>query len=151
MKRKVFRSRISILLTAFTLTLLISALIQKFQEGIYTEVYMFSGVILFVVLLFAGMRYVISGDKLFVKIFWFIPSGSAKITDIAEVKRSYNPLSSPAGSMKRLQITFVSGRVWLISPAREKEFIEELKAVNPRTSTNVHDKKGIWRILNWDI
>lgn len=61
------------------------------------------------------------------------------------------PLSSPAVSLKRLCIGFANERSWLISPVREEEFIEELKAVNPDISVNVPSKKGIWRIQDWDV
>lgn len=150
-KKKVFRSRISVLLTVFTLAVFVPLSIPMFQEEINTGVYMFGGVFLFVVLLPAGMRYVISGNKLYVKIFWVIPSGSADIEEIAVIERSYNPLSSPAVSLKRLQITFAKGFSWLISPAREQEFIAELKAINPYISVNVPVKKGLWRVQDWDI
>jgi hypothetical protein len=40
----------------------------------------------------------------------------------------------------------------LISPVREREFIDELKAVNPDIVIDVPpDKKGIWRVWDWDI
>jgi hypothetical protein len=39
----------------------------------------------------------------------------------------------------------------LISPAREQEFIEALKTVNPDIYVEVSDRKGVWRIWDWDI
>jgi hypothetical protein len=70
------------------------------------------------------------------------------------VERSYNPLSSPAASLKRLRIG-LGGKAkfpyMLISPVKEQEFIEELKAVNPDIYVRVPDKKGIWRVHDWDI
>jgi len=115
-----------------------------------------TGTFLFIVLLFGGMRYTISGDTLVVKM-WVIPGGNVKISDIVLVERSYNPLSAPAASLKRLRIVFRKNAYFtytLISPVREREFIEELKAVNPNINVNVPDasvKKGVWRILDWDI
>ena len=83
-----------------------------------------------------------------------LPSGSVEIKNIKSVERSYNPLSSPAASLKRLRID-LRGKAkfpyMLISPVREQEFIEELKAVNPDIYVRVPDKKGIWRIQDWDI
>jgi hypothetical protein len=102
-------------------------------------------------LLLTGIRYVISGDKLFVKI-WFIPCASAEISKITSVERSYNPLSSPTASLKRLRIDFMNKKsFWLISPAQEQKFIEELKAINPSIHTNAPNRKGTWRIQDWDI
>jgi hypothetical protein len=34
---------------------------------------------------------------------------------------------------------------------KEKEFIEELKIINPNIYARVPVKKGIWRIQDWDI
>ena len=39
----------------------------------------------------------------------------------------------------------------LISPVREQEFIEDLKAINPDIYVRIPIKEGIWRIYNWDI
>ena len=39
----------------------------------------------------------------------------------------------------------------LISPANEKKFIDELKQINPNIKVSVSDKKGFWRIQDWDI
>ena len=82
------------------------------------------------------------------------PSGSVEIKNIISVERSYNPLSSPAASLKRLRIG-IGGKArvsyMLISPVREQEFIEELKAVNPDIDVRVPDKKEIWRVQDWDI
>ena len=83
-----------------------------------------------------------------------LPCGSVEIKNIVSVERSYNPLSSPAASLKRLRIGLGGKSKYpymLISPVREKEFIEELKAVNPDIYVRVPDKKGIWRIQDWDI
>ena len=150
-KKRVFRSRISVLLSGFIIATFIPISMPMFQEGLNTGTYILCGSFVFIVLLSVGIRYVISGDKLFIKIFWFIPTGSAAISEIVSMERSYNPFSSPAVSLKRLQISFTGGWSWLISPAREPEFIEELKVINPRINTNVPIKKGIWRIQDWDI
>lgn len=83
-----------------------------------------------------------------------IPSGTVEIKDIESVERSYNPLSSPAASLKRLSIRLGGKSKYpfmLISPVREKEFLEELKAINPDIDVSVPDKKGSWRIQDWDI
>jgi len=110
-------------------------------------------VLLLIVFLFSGMRYIISGGKLYFKM-WFIPNGSVNISDIVSVVRSYNPLSSNAASLKRLRIDLEGSAVFpflLISPNREQEFIELLKAVNPNIYVNVPNTKGIWNIFDWDI
>ena len=148
--KKVFRSRISLLLSAITLAIFVSVSIPIFQSGTYDGLHILGGTLFFIIFLFTGIRYIISGERLYLKI-WFIPMGSTNIADMMSVKRSYNPLSSPAASLKRLRINFRSGICWLISPAGEKRFIEELKAVNPDIEIDVADRKGALRVWDWDI
>jgi hypothetical protein len=145
-KEKVFRSRVSVLLIGFLFATFIAVSIPVSQEKNGQVLYILGGSLLFCVLLLTGVRYIIAGNKLFVRI-WFIPFASVNIADIASVERSYNPLSSPAASLKRLKVNSSS----LISPVREKEFIDELKTVNPAIRVNVPEEKGIWRIWDWDI
>jgi len=153
-EKKVFRSRISVILAGFMLAILIPFCIMPmikypFNPGFY----LVGGILMLVVFIFGGMRYVISDDKLYLKI-WIITGGSVKISDIIAVERSYNILSSPAASLKRLQLVFGKGAKFptaLISPVREQEFIEELRMVNPNIFVRVPVKKGIWRIWDWDI
>ncbi len=76
------------------------------------------------------------------------------IADILSVERSYNPLSAPAASLKRLCIHFPKNKKFpylLISPVREQAFIKALKKVNPNICVHLPEKKGIWRIQDWDI
>lgn len=125
-----------------------------FQNKMYDNLYKFWGVILFITLLFSGMRYIILENVLYCKIMWIIPIGSMNIADIISVERSYNPISSSAASLKRLCIYYHKGALfpfWLISPVREQEFIEALKALNPNISVRVPIRKGIWRIWDLDI
>ena len=149
--KKVFRSRISVLLVAFILPIFVPLFMGINDSKMYAELFILFVVLLPMILIFTGMRYVILDGKLYVKM-WFIPYGSVNIANIISVERSYNPLSSPASSLKRLHIRLKTGGFgWLISPVREKEFIEELKAVNPDIYVRVPDKKGIWRFWDWDM
>jgi hypothetical protein len=153
MNKKVFRSRISILLIAFLLAIFIPVLVLMFRDGVNEGLYILGGALLFITLLFSGMRYVIDGDKLYCKI-WGIPNGSIRILHIVSIKRSYNLLSSPAASLKRLCIRCKKGAKYpycLISPVREQEFLEMLKAVNPDIDVHVPEKRSKWRIWDWDI
>ena len=156
----VFRSRISIFFIAFMLGILVLAAIPMFQRGIYQGMNPLVIMFLFFVLLFCGIRYIISRDKLYLKI-WGIPCGSVNIADIISVERSYKqPISSPAVSFKRLRIG-LTGTTFgkkgakfpylLISPIREQKFIEELKTVNPDIIVHIPVQKGILRVLDWDI
>jgi len=153
MNKRVYRSRISVLIICFILVIFIPCSIPMIKYMIISGLYVLGGSFLFIVFLFCGMRYIISGNKLYFKI-WIIPNGSVRITDIVSIERSYNPLSSPAASLKRLRINLGGEAKFpymLISPVKEQEFIEELLAVNPDIYINVPVKKGMWRFWDWDI
>jgi len=126
--------------------------ISLFLNKAYQGFYILGGVLLFGILIITGMRCVISGEKLYLKM-WFISNRGVNISDIVLVKRSYNPIASHAASFKRLSIHFKTGGIfWLISPVREKEFIEALKAINPNIYVHIPEKTGKWwRFWDWDI
>jgi hypothetical protein len=150
---KVFRSRISVLLIAIILAAFILTFALVSQDEADLGLYMLGGFFFLVMFLLTGMRYIISGSKLSLKI-CFISGWSVDIADIRLVERSYNPLSSPAASLKRLHI-LIKGKTKLlhilISPVKEQMFIHELKALNPDIVVNVPEKKGTWHIWDWDI
>ena len=83
----------------------------------------------FVCFLWFGLKYVLDNKVLLVKIGPIIIYRIA-IKEIVSVNRSFNPLSSPAASLKRIKIDFKKGST-LISPVREKEFISDLRKMNP--------------------
>jgi hypothetical protein len=152
-KKKIFRSRISVLLIVSILPIFILSLIPLIQYKDYKGLWILGAFILFIILMLIGMRYVITDGKLLVQL-WFMTTGSTNIADIVSVKRSYNPISSPAVSLKRLCVRSRNKKWrdgWLISPVREQEFIETLKEINPNIHVNVPNKKGVWRIQDWDI
>ena len=149
--KKTFRSRQSVLLVIIMIAVLVVPLIQMIRDDDTSGLLMLSATILFVSFIFMGIRYTIFDDTLSVKVF-YIPAGKAKISDIKSINRSYNPLSSPAASLKRLRIDYGANKLYmLISPANEKKFIDELKQINPNIKVSVSDKKGFWRIQDWDI
>ena len=158
--KKVFRSRISVLFIVFMLVIFTFAFIPIFQHGICQGMNYLVIMVLFIVFPFCGMRYIISGNKLYLKI-WMISCGYVNISDIISIERSYKqPISSPAASFKRLRIGLTGAKFGnkgakfpylLISPVREQEFIEELCAINPEIIVHVPVKKGIWRVQDWDL
>ena len=154
MERKVFRSRISVLLIGVILASFLPGLIPMIRSGnIFNPgFYIITGVFVFV---FCGIRYEVTEKHLVLKM-WFI-SSKIPLSVIVSVERSYNPLASGAASLKRLCIRFKKGYKFpytLVSPVREKEFLETLKKHNPDIYIRVSDKKGwhrIYRIWDWDI
>ncbi len=75
-----------------------------------------------------GIHYVIDKNYLIIKIGKFTES-KILINDIGSINRSYSLIASPANSLKRLQINYADGEV-LISPKKERDFIEHLKSLN---------------------
>jgi len=154
MEKKVYRSRISVLLLV---VLIFAFLIPMFQCKTYYSFVPLLVALVFVTFILGGMRYVILENYLYVTMWNIITTRSVNIADIISVERTYNPLSSAAASLKRLNITFSNNNnsllpFCLISPAREQEFIEDLKVINPHIDVNITpDKKGIWSIWDWDI
>ena len=154
MEKKVFRSRISVLLMVFILSIMSFPLITMVCSGnIFNPAfYIVAGVIALLVFIFSGIRYVITEKELQFNT-WGTCKVSFPLSKIVSVERSYNPISAPAASLKRLSVRFKKGYYpfALISPVREQEFLETLKERNPDIYIRVDDKKGWWRIWDWDI
>ena len=152
MEKKVFRSRASVLLMVFILAICSPPLISMIRSG-DSSLYGMVGVLALIVFIFSGIRYVITEKELQFNT-WGTCKVSFPLSKIVSVERSYNPLSSPAASLKRLSVRFKKGCKYpfvLISPVREQEFLETLKERNPDIYIRVDDKKGWWRIWDWDI
>jgi hypothetical protein len=132
----------------------ISAALMFYDSGAIAATCIICGMFLLIfALVFFGMHYVIIKDKLYISLLGTCEN-SIDINDIISVKRSYNPLSSPAASLKRLRIHLKNRKKYqylLISPVREQEFLDILKSVNPDIDIQVSEKKGKWRIWDWDI
>ena len=158
MERKVFRSRVSVLLVIILLLIFLPAfmLIIRFSGNIFTDpaFYIITGSIALLVFIFSGVRYEITDEQLRLST-WGTCKWNCPLSQIVSVERSYNPLSSPSASLKRLCIRFKKGfgdfPYCLISPAREQEFLEILKKHNPDIYIRVENKKGWWRIWDWDF
>jgi len=75
-----------------------------------------------------GIKYVLYSEHLLITMSLY---GKLRVcyTDIVEVKKTNNPLSSAAMSLRRIQIDYVENgvhRMVLISPVKRKIFLEEL-------------------------
>lgn len=147
-----FRSRVSVLLLLFIVIIHLSILVS---ENFSTTSYLINAcILLFVILVFFGIHYSIIDKKLISKL-WFITLYETNIDKIEKIERSYNPISSPSASLKRLELTIkttsVSRRYVLISPVKEKSFLELLRNINPDIIIEVNDKKNIFRFWDWDL
>lgn len=108
---------------------------------------------IFIVSVFLTIGYTISGAELIIWIFGF-KSATIDISTIKSVKCSYNPISSPAASLRRLEIKFYGRGKFeylLISPVREAEFLAKLKEINPNIMISKIPKRKSLHFWDWDI
>lgn len=80
--------------------------------------------------MFSSTNYTIDGGILLIRCGFF---GKQKIVigEIKSVKKTNNPLSAPALSLKRLEIKYGKFDSALISPKERAQFITHLLSVNP--------------------
>ena len=84
-----------------------------------------------------GIRYVMYSEHLLVSMSIY---GKARVryADIVDVKKTMNPLSSAAMSLRRIQIDYVEDgvhRMILISPVKRKTFIKEIEERRERSKS----------------
>ncbi|GGE67970.1 PH domain-containing protein [Priestia taiwanensis] len=85
---------------------------------------------IFCILGWFGTYYVVMDTEL--KVYGgFIPMGKIDISTITSIRRTNNPLSAPALSFKRLEITYGKWEMALVSPENETYFVQLLKEKNP--------------------
>ena len=94
------------------------------------------GISIIIVPLF-GIKYVMYPEHMLVSMSLY---GKVRIryADIVEVKKTMNPLSSAAMSLRRIQIDYVEDdvhRMILISPVKRKTFIKELEEKRERSKS----------------
>ena len=155
MERKVYRSRISVLMMGFILLCFLPALIPMISSGnvLNPVFYILVGSLAFVMLIALGMRCEITDKHLIIST-WGTCKVNCPLSQIVSVERSYNMLSSGAFSLKRLSIRSKKGSKYpwmLISPVREQEFLDTLKKYNPDIYVRVENKTEWWRIWDWDL
>lgn len=148
-----FRSRVSVILLLFIVGSVAPAFIIESNAKGQSELLLAYGILfgsigLVLALLFT-MRYYIDESNLYIKLGPVILR-TIPLNSIQRVERSYNPLSSPASSLKRLYIK-AEGKDVLISPADEDEFIRLLKTRNSGIQINIQDNDAWWKFWNWDI
>ena len=151
MKKITFRSRVSVLLLLFITAACVVPIVLLICSGDVSNqaIYPVVGTLIFCYVIFFGISYTIKEDRLLVKVFG-IRCSRIEVSEITFVKRSYNPLSAPAASLKRLCVDGY-GVFTLISPVREQEFLDKLKEINPNINISVSSKEEWWRVWDWDI
>jgi len=74
--------------------------------------------------------YTITGNNLIIKC-WVLTYHEIDIRSIHRIRKTFNPISSPAASyLGRLELHYNNGNSIIISPARKKAFIDNLVSIN---------------------
>lgn len=84
----------------------------------------------FIFHVFVSIKYTIEKENLNIKCGFFI-NQNIDIKTIYKISETYNPLSSPAGSIDRLEIKYNKFDSVLVSPKDKSGFIRSLKLINP--------------------
>lgn len=95
--------------------------------------------IVVIVCLFKSTKYIVDDDKLIIRILFF-RYATIDIQSITAIRETMNPISAPATSIDRLEITYAPNNTVLISPKRKHEFIQHLTTLNPNISVQLKKK-----------
>ncbi|WP_197739813.1 PH domain-containing protein [Pedobacter sp. BS3] len=98
-------------------------------------------VIIFIVHVFLTTNYTIKDDELTIKC-GFLPNKTVDIKTIKKITETNNPLSSPATSIDRLEISYGKFDSVIISPKLKMEFINDITTLNPNVEVKFKKKKG---------
>lgn len=143
MNRKTFSAKKGILLGLVIWSVLLGAFFKVGLPGIMNlqtgQLILQPLIFLFVGTIWFGIRYQVSAKQLKVKLGPFSP-WKVDILDIQSISRSYNPLSSPAPSLRRIILKMKGGGFLLLSPLKEQEFIHTLTEVNPSIQNKVEEE-----------
>jgi hypothetical protein len=90
----------------------------------------------FIIWVWFGTYYEIKGEQLIVvggPFRWKI-----EIMSISSIRKTRNPLSSPALSIKRLEIRYGKWNIILISPQHEQQFCQLIQKINPKVTIELN-------------
>ena len=129
-----FRSSISIGLLAFLALILGSASAMMIRDGAWLGLAINGAVILAIVVLFKTTKYIITDEGLEIRCGLY--RQFIRWNDIRTVKHTSNPISAPAFSFKRIQISYGKMGCVLISPHTRETFMYELQKRGVVSSIN---------------
>jgi len=165
MEKKIFRSRISVLLIVFLVVFHLGLgymMSVSFDSFFNLGTYLLIGSFVFMVLAFRSFYYVLTEKEIQIYYLWGLQGKpyphKIPISSIISAERSYTLIG--VGSFKTIRFRLKKGYKWQnslwtstpsVSPVREKEFVEMLKILNPNIQVNINDKEGWWRFWDLDI
>ena len=95
---------------------------------------------------FRGIHYTLTDHVLIVRAA-LMPDIKIEIKSIRKIVETNNPLSSPAGSLDRLEIFYNKFDSVIISPVETEEFLSRLQKSNPEIEIQRMKKKTIFSKL----
>ena len=106
------------------------SLFELISNKVWTGIFIMVLTIIFILYTFLSINYKIENDNLNVKC-TILMNTNIDIKSIRKIIETYNPLSSPAASIDRLEIFYNKFDSILISPKDKQEFIQNLLEINP--------------------
>lgn len=126
----VFKSKVDIWMAIIFILIPISMIYGVITEPSAILLLITALIIVLLCILFFGTKYVIEEDELIV--YGGIYKKRIQIRQIRSLRPSKNPLSAPAMSIDRIEITFDPHiQVILVSPKDKELFVKKLLEVNP--------------------
>ncbi len=138
---KVYKSKIGTGLVIFIVIVLGLSTYPMIQEGIWVGLLPIALTAAFIAYMFLQTFYLIDKDILRVKC-GFLVNKSFEIRRITKITETNNPISAPAASLDRLEISLDSGKSVIVSPKNKSGFIEELKRRNPKITVYLKPKNN---------
>lgn len=87
--------------------------------------------IIYLISTFYNSKYIVKNGHLII-VSGFFKSKDYSISEFRRLRKSRTLLASPASGMRRIEIDTEEGQTLIISPKRQKEFIELITKINPK-------------------
>ena len=127
---KAYRSKIGIEFILILLAVLGFSFYKLLDQPKISGIITLGALLVFILYIVLSIQYKINDNILTVKA-GFLVNTKIEIQNIQKIKKTYNPLSSPAASINRLEICYNNGDFVLISPKNRDQFIKDLLEINP--------------------
>lgn len=138
--KKIYSSKIGLeLVIPIGLILGIALIVTVREQPHWLGIAILAPVILFVVYMFMTTKYTIENGKLTVKS-GFLFHKTIDINTIKKIKETNNFISAPATSLDRIELFYGKYDSIIISPKKKKEFIAEIKTLNPNVELTLKQK-----------
>lgn len=138
--KKIYKSKIGLeLVIPIVLILGTTLFLTLIKEPSWIGIVILLPLILLLVHIFLTTNYTIESNELVIKS-GFLFNRTIDIKAIKKITETNNPISSPAISLDRLEITYGKPGSIIISPKQKTEFIQHIKRLNPSVEVKLKKK-----------